>query len=81
MACDRLLDLLALTHQPQDQKQSHQGGDEVGKRHFPGSAVVPPMATLLFDDDDRTVIAHAAIAFFACLQASSISAFEGRLKE
>jgi len=81
MASNGFLHPLALTDEPQHKEQSHQSRDEVGKGDFPGTAMVPAVAALFLDDNDWAVIAHAAMAFLACLQASSISAFEGRLKE
>jgi hypothetical protein len=35
---DRLFDLIALGHDPHDQKERHHGGDEVGVSHFPRTA-------------------------------------------
>ena len=51
VALHGFLDLIVGVQEPENNKQSHHGGD-VGIRDFPCSAVVTSMVHLLLDDDD-----------------------------
>ena len=66
VAGDAGLDRLALPDDPHDEEEGHHRGDEVGVGHLPGAAVVAvPVALLLLDDDDRSVL-HGALRHAAC---------------
>ena len=58
VAADGLLYLLAGVEQPEDDEQSHHGGDEIGVGDLPGATVMAAVAGFFLEDDDGASFIH-----------------------
>src|SRR5208337_415193 len=58
VSADRLLDLLAGVHEPENDEQRHHRGDEIGIGHLPSTSMVTAVTAPAFDDDGLSGCGH-----------------------
>ncbi len=58
VSANGFLNLLAGVEEPEDDKEGHHGGDEIGVGDLPCAAVVAAVATFFLEDDDGASFVH-----------------------
>src|ERR1019366_136225 len=62
ISANGFLNLLAGAEEPENDKERHHGGDEIGVGDLPCAAVVAAVATFLLEDDDGASFIHIVLA-------------------